>query len=157
MTEQRIVELAQIKGMVGSEIGQSAWIEVSQLKIDAFANITGDWQFIHIDPGRAARETPFGGAIAHGFLTLSLLSAMGASVVPRVEGLTMGVNYGFDRVRFLSPVPAGARVRGHFTLIEAEERAPGELTLKMRVEVEIEGARKPALLAEWLTRQYFRR
>jgi acyl dehydratase len=157
MSALRILPLTDIQAMVGRDIGVSQWIEVTQAKIDAFAEITGDRQFIHIDPERAARETPFGGAIAHGFLTLSLLSAMGQDVVPRVEGLAMGVNYGFDKLRFLSPVPAGSRVRGRFFLIEAEERAPGELTMKFKVDVEIEGGQKQALAAEWITRQYFRR
>jgi acyl dehydratase len=156
MIETRTIPFADIKAMVGSEIGVSQWVEVTQAKINAFADITGDWQFIHVDPERAARETPFCGAIAHGFLTLSLLSAMGAGIVPRVEGLAMGVNYGFDKLRFLSPVPAGSRVRGRFSLMEAEERSPGELTMKHRVDVEIEGSQKQALVAEWITRQYFR-
>ncbi|SRR5579883_1328049 len=156
MDRQRSVSAAEFKAMAGQEIGVSQWIEVTQAKINAFADVTGDQQFIHVDPERASRETPFGGAIAHGFLTLSLLSAMGMDVLPRVKGITMSVNYGFDKLRFLSPVPAGSRVRGRFRLLEAEERAAGELTLKYKVEVEIEGAEKAALAAEWLTRQYFR-
>src|SRR5271166_5486190 len=157
MSELRILPLTDIQAMVGREIGVSQWIEVTQAKIDAFADITGDRQFIHIDPERDARQTPFGGAIAHGFLTLALLSAMGQDVVPRVEGLAMGVNYGFDKLRFLSPMPAGSRVRGRFFLVEAEERTPDELTMKLKVDVEIEGGQKQALAAEWITRQYFRR
>jgi acyl dehydratase len=156
MGEQPILPASEIKAMVGREIGVSQWIEVTQAKINAFADITGDWQFIHIDPERTARETPFGGAIAHGFLTLSLLSAMGQDVVPRVAGIAMGVNYGFDKLRFLSPVPAGSRVRGRFSLLTAEERTPGELTMKYKVDVEIEGGQKLALAAEWVTRQYYR-
>ncbi len=156
MGELRILSLPDIKAMVGRNIGVSQWIEVTQEKINAFADITGDWQWIHIDPERAKRETPFGGSIAHGFLTLSLLSAMGQDVVPRVAGIAMGVNYGFDKLRFLSPVAAGSRVRGHFTLLEADERIPGELTMKFKVDVEIDGGQKPALSAEWITRQYFR-
>jgi acyl dehydratase len=152
----RKLPAAEIKAMAGREIGVSRWIDVTQAKINAFADATGDHQFIHVDPTRAALETPFGGAIAHGFLTLSLLSAMGMDVIPRVEGIAMSVNYGFDKLRFLSPVPAGSRVRGRFSLIEAEERTPGELTMKYKVEVEIEGGQKLALAAEWLTRQYFR-
>ncbi|MGA7329480.1 MAG: MaoC family dehydratase [Rhodomicrobium sp.] len=156
MEEPRRLAAGEIKALVGGEIGVSEWIEVTQAKIDAFADVTGDWQFIHIDPERSARETPFGGAVAHGFLTLSLLSAMGTQVIPRPEGLAMGVNYGFDKLRFLSPVPAGSRVRGRFWLLEAQERSPGELTMKYKVDVEIEGSQKHALVAEWLTRQYFR-
>ena len=152
----KVVPAAEIRAMVGREIGVSDWIDVTQSKIDAFADVTGDRQFIHVDPERAARETPFGGAIAHGFLTLSLLSAMGLDVIPKVEGLKMSVNYGFDKIRFLAPVPAGARVRGRFTLSSLEERTPGELTCTYTVEVDIEGGTKPALAAEWLTRQYYR-
>jgi acyl dehydratase len=156
MGEQPILPASEIKAMVGREIGVSQWIEVTQAKINAFADITGDWQFIHIDPERAARETPFGGAIAHGFLTLSLLSVMGQDVVPRVAGIAMGINYGFDKLRFLSPVPAGSRVRGRFSLLTADERTPGELTMKYKVDVEIESSQKLALAAEWVTRQYYR-
>jgi acyl dehydratase len=156
MDEPRKLAAGEIKASVGCEIGVSEWVEVTQAKIDAFAGITGDRQFIHVDPERAARETPFGGTIAHGFLTLSLLSDMATLVIPRAEGHTMSVNYGFDKLRFLSPVPAGSRLRGRFKLIEAEERHPGELTMKFKVDVEIEGGQKHALVAEWLTRQYFR-
>ncbi len=152
----KLIPAAEIKAMAGREIGVSSWIEVTQAKIDAFADNTGDWQFIHVDPERAARETPFGGTIAHGFLTLSLLSAMALEVIPGVAGLQMGVNYGFDKVRFVAPVPAGSRVRGRFTLRSVEERTPGELAFTFGVDVEIEGAAKPALVAEWLTRQYYR-
>jgi acyl dehydratase len=155
MRDTKKLTAEDIKALAGSEIGTSQWIEIEQEKIDAFANVTGDRQFIHVDPPRAARETPFGRTIAHGFLTLSLLSGMGMEVLPRAEGLLMSVNYGFDKVRFLSPVPAGSRVRGRFTLMSAEERTPGELTLKYKVEVEIENGGKLALAAEWLTRQYF--
>ncbi len=132
MTGKRLSAEA-IKALAGQPLGVSDWI----------------------DPERAARETPFGGAIAHGFLTLSLLSAMAYQVIPRVETSAMGVNYGFDKLRFLNPVKAGAKVRGRFTLMSAEERIAGELTLKFGVEVEIEGNAKPALAAEWLTRQYY--
>ncbi len=156
MSATRTLPAAEIKSMVGREIGVSNWIEVSQAKIDAFADVSGDFQFIHIDPERAKKETPFGGTIAHGFLTMSLLSAMGQDALARVENTVMGVNYGFDKLRFLSPVPAGSRVRGRFTLMSADERSPGELTLKYKVDVEIEGKEKPALSAEWLSRQYFR-
>jgi acyl dehydratase len=156
MSETRTLPASEIKNMVGREIGVSRWIEVTQAKIDAFADVSGDHQFIHVDPERAARETPFGGTIAHGFLTLSLLSAMGQDVLARVENLLMSVNYGFDKLRFLSPVPAGSRVRGRFSLMSADERSPGELTLKYKIDVEIEGREKLALSAEWLTRQYYR-
>lgn len=143
-----------LKALVGKEVGVSDWIKVDQAMIDTFADVTGDHQFIHVDAARAKAETPFGGTIAHGFLVLSLLSKMFIGTVPRIAGTTMGVNYGFDKVRFLTPVPSGARIRGRFTLIEADERAPGEITSRYAVAVEIEGAHKPALAAEWLTRAY---
>ncbi|MGB0506129.1 MAG: MaoC family dehydratase [Pikeienuella sp.] len=144
-----------LRGKIGEEIGVTGWMDVSQDMINQFADVTSDHQFIHIDPDRAAKETPFGGAIAHGFLTLSLLSAMFYEAGPSVEGVAMGVNYGLDKVRFLSPVPAGARVRGRFTLASFDETKPGEVTYKHNVTVEIEGADKPALIAEWIGRGYF--
>ncbi|MBX2855952.1 MAG: MaoC family dehydratase [Rhodobacteraceae bacterium] len=147
---------AALIGLVGEEIGVSDWTEITQARIDAFAEVSEDWQFIHVDPARAAAEAPFGGTIAHGFLTVSLLSRMGQQALPKLDGGWMGVNYGFDRLRFLAPVPVGARVRGRFTLAAAEERNPGELTLKYAVTVEVKDSDKPALAAEWLTRQYFR-
>ena len=129
----------------------SRWLTIDQARIDAFAEVIEDHQFIHVDPARAA-ETRFGGTIAHGFLTLSLLSAMAYDAIPLTDALS--VNYGFDRIRFLSPVPAGARVRGRFTLAEVEERAPGERTLRWDVSVEVEGSERPALVARWLSRRY---
>ncbi len=148
--------VADLPGLIGREIGVSRWIRVDQARIDAFADITDDHQFIHIDPVAAA-QTPFGGTIAHGFLTLSLLSAMTYDAVPPLEGVVMGVNYGFDKLRFLAPVPAGSNVRGRFKLMSAEEKGPmGDGTrwlLKHEVTVEIEGTDKPALIAEWLGMQ----
>lgn len=146
------IPVADLPGLVGEEIGVSGWIEVDQARIDAFAEITEDRQFIHVDP-EAARATPFGGTIAHGFLTLSLLSAMSYDAVPPLEGVAMGVNYGFDKLRFLAPVRAGSRVRGRFRLLSAEDRGGGRWLLKQEVTVEIEGAEKPALIAEWLGMQ----
>ena len=143
---------AALAGLVGTEVGVSRWITVDQARIDAFAEITEDRQFIHIDPVAAAR-TPFGGTIAHGFLTLSLLSAMTYDAVPPLEGVTMGINYGFDKLRFLAPVPAGSQVRGRFRLLSAEDRGGGRWLLKHEVTVEIDGSDKPALVAEWLGMQ----
>ncbi|MCO5129017.1 MAG: MaoC family dehydratase [Xanthobacteraceae bacterium] len=140
---------------VGKEIGVSAWHTVDQGRIDAFADVTEDHQFIHIDPERAARETPFGATVAHGFLTLSLLSVFSYEALPKVEGATMGVNYGFDKLRFVAPVRAGSRVRGRFTLTEATMRKPSELMSRTSVSVEIEGETKPALIADWLGLLYF--
>jgi acyl dehydratase len=136
--------------MVGQDIGVSAWHLVDQPRIDRFAEVTEDHQFIHVDPERAARETAFGSTIAHGFLTLSLLSVFAYETLPTLQGAAMGVNYGFDRLRFLSPVKAGRRVRGHFKLTEATMRAPKELLARTSVTVEIEGEAKPALVADWL-------
>ena len=141
-----------LQGLIGQEVGVSRWIEVSQARIDAFADCTEDRQFIHVDP-EAARATPFGGTIAHGFLTLSLASAMSYDAVAPLEGVVMGVNYGFDKLRFLAPVLAGSRVRGRFRLLSAEDKGNGRWLLKHELTVEIEGGDKPALIAEWLGMQ----
>lgn len=145
--------VTRMEGLVGKEIGISSWREVTQDEIDRFAEVTDDPQYIHIDPVRAA-ETPFGGTIAHGFLTLSLLSSMSREAV-NLEGRRMGVNYGFDKVRFVAPVRSGARVRARFGLKSFEARKDGGYTLIYDVSVEIEGASKPALTAEWLALAYF--
>jgi acyl dehydratase len=141
--------LDEIRGRIGDEIGVSGWLIVDQARIDAFADATEDRQFIHVDP-HAATRTPFGGTIAHGFLTLSLLSRMAAEAILVPEGLKMAVNYGFDRVRFLAPVRSGKRVRGRFTLDSVEEKAAGQYLMRHQVTVEIEGEDRPALTAEWL-------
>ncbi len=144
-----IATLDDIRSRIGTEIGVSDWIEVTQERIDAFADATEDRQFIHIDPAAAAR-TPFGSTIAHGFLSLSLLSRMAADVMQMPETTKMAVNYGLDRVRFIAPVRAGKHVRGRFTLTAAEDKAPGQLLLRHDVTVEIEGESKPALTAQWI-------
>jgi acyl dehydratase len=144
-----VATLDQIREQVGQPIGASDWIEVGQERITNFADATDDHQFIHIDPVAAA-QTPFGGTIAHGFLSLSLLSRMAADVMLIPDTAKMAVNYGLDRVRFIAPVRAGKRVRGHFTLDSADEKAPGQLLLKHNVTVEIEGEERPALTAQWL-------
>lgn len=135
---------------IGKEIGVSRWFEVDQARIDAFAKVTEDEQFIHVDPERAS-ATPFRGTIAHGFLSLSLLAPMSFDVIPTIAGQVMAVNYGFDRVRMLSPVPSGRRVRGRFVVEDVTERSPGQFLQKCDVTVEIEGIEKPALKAAWLT------
>lgn len=140
-----------LQALVGHELGVSAWHVVDQGMIDRFAEVTGDDQFIHVDPARAAAESPFGGTIAHGFLTLSLLSLFGREALPAIARRRMGVNYGFDKVRFVAPVRSGARVRGRFRLAQAERRSPSEIGLCYAVTVEIEGGAKPALVAEWRT------
>jgi acyl dehydratase len=144
-----IASIEDIQAKVGSEIGISDWIPIDQARIDAFAEITEDPQFIHIDP-EAAAKTPFGGTVAHGFLTLSLLSRMAAGAMLRPEGVKMGVNYGFERVRFMAPVRSGKRVRGRFRLVRCEEKKPGQWQFVHEVAVEIEGEEKPALVAEWI-------
>ena len=143
---------SDLQSLVGQEVGLSRWISVDQARIDAFARITEDEQFIHVDP-EAARTTPFGGTIAHGFLTLSLASAMSYDAVAPLDGVVMGVNYGFDKLRFLAQVPAGSNIRGRFKLLSAEDKGGGRWLLKHELTVEIEGADKPALIAEWLSMQ----
>ena len=142
-------KLSEIKNRVGEEIGVSDWITVDQQRIDAFADATEDRQFIHVD-ATAAAQTAFGGTIAHGFLTLSLLSRMGAEAMLIPESLKMAVNYGLDRVRFIAPVRSGKRVRGRFVLDSIEEKAPGQVLLRHTVTVEIEDEEKLALTAVWL-------
>ena len=149
-----LASLTEIKSRIGDEVGVSSWIEIDQARIDAFAEATEDRQFIHVDP-QAAAQTRFGGAIAHGFLSLSLLSRMGAEAVLVPDGMKIAVNYGLDRVRFLAPVRSGKRVRGRFTLDSVEEKAPGQILLKHQVTVEIEDEDRPALSATWLTLLFF--
>jgi acyl dehydratase len=145
------LHISELRDRVGQEVGVSRWIEVTQGMIDGFAEVTQDRQFIHVDPARAAAETPFGGTIAHGFLTLSLLSACAYDALPQIEGRAMGINYGFDKIRFLSPVRSGSRVRARFRLAEVQMRSPTEALMRYGVMVEIEGAERPALAADWLT------
>jgi acyl dehydratase len=145
--------LDAIKARTGEEIGVSSWLVVDQARINAFADTTEDRQFIHVDP-QAAALTPFGGTVAHGFLSLSLLSRMAAEAMLLPDTLKMAVNYGLDRVRFIAPVRAGSRIRGRFTLDSVEEKAPGQIMLRHQVIVEIEGEPKPALTAQWLSLIY---
>ncbi|AWL96617.1 MULTISPECIES: MaoC family dehydratase [Bradyrhizobium] len=149
------ISLEAYQAMVGKEIGVSSWHLIDQPRIDTYADVIEDHQFIHVDPERAKKETAFGTTIAHGFLTMSLLSIMSYEVMPVIAGTTMGVNYGFDKLRFISPVRSGKRVRGRFVLAEAKLRKPNELQSRTNVTVEIEGEDKPALVAEWLGLIYF--
>ena len=130
----------------------SDWVEVTQTMIDTFADATGDHQFIHVDPERA-KMTPFGGTIAHGFLTLSLMPLLASKVpdAPQIEGARMGVNYGGNKVRFLTPVRSGSRVRGRFKLLSFDEKRAGQWQQTTEYTVEIEGADKPAMIAEWIS------
>jgi acyl dehydratase len=149
------ITLDAYQAMVGKEIGVSSWHLIDQARIDTYADVIEDHQFIHVDPERARKETAFGTTIAHGFLTMSLLSIMSYEVMPTIAGTTMGVNYGFDKLRFISPVRSGKRVRGRFVLAEARLRKPNELQSRTNVTVEIEGEDKPALVADWLGLIYF--
>ncbi|MEK9279948.1 MULTISPECIES: MaoC family dehydratase [unclassified Bradyrhizobium] len=149
------ISLEAYQALVGKEVGVSSWHLIDQPRINSYADVIEDHQFIHVDPERAKKETAFGTTIAHGFLTMSLLSIMSYEVMPVIAGTTMGVNYGFDKLRFISPVRAGKRVRGRFVLTEAKLRKPNELQSRTNVTVEIEGEDKPALVAEWLGLIYF--
>jgi acyl dehydratase len=143
------ISLEAYKALVGTCVGTSEWLPVTQDLIDRFARCTGDEQFIHVDAERAA-GTPFGGTIAHGFLTLSLLTCLAEHAIPRLAGATMGVNAGFDSVRFVAPVRAGRAICGRFVLKEFAERKPGQWRSAFDVTVDIEGEERPALVAEWL-------
>ena len=149
-----IVSKEELFGMVGQPVGTSEWMLIDQDRVNKFAEATGDFQFIHVDPERA-KMTPFGGPIAHGFLSLSLLPVLTAQAdLPRLEGVKMGVNYGGNKTRFIAPVKVGKRVRGHFKMLEIEEKRPGQFQQTMEFTLEIEGEDKPALMAEWIT-QFF--
>ena len=149
ISDNPAVPIAALCDRIGEEIGISDWMLVDQSRIDVFADVTEDRQWIHIDPAAAA-ESPFGGTIAHGFLSLSLLAPLSYSAMPAVENLQTGVNYGFNNVRFLTPVRSGKRVRGRFMLKELVERTPGRWQMTVNATVEIEGETKPALVAEWM-------
>jgi acyl dehydratase len=145
------ISIETLKQKIGTVIGVSDWHVVTQEMIDRFAEVTSDYQFIHVDPVRAKAETPFGGTIAHGYLVLSLIAPMGYEALPRLEGRLMGINYGLDKVRFLSPVRAGSRLRAHFKLKDVAPRSEKEILLKNEVTIELEGADKPAVYAEALS------
>lgn len=144
------VEISHLEARLGQQIGTSAWRTVDQQRINAFADATDDWQFIHVDPDRARAALAAGGTIAHGFLVLSLLSAMAAEAVPPIRGLAMGMNYGFDKVRFVSPVPSGARIRARFLVRGVERAGEGRFRVRYDISIDIEGQGKPALVAEWI-------
>ena len=140
----------ELSARVGTSLGTSEWFAIDQKTIDGFADLTHDQYFIHIDPKRAAAETPFGGTIAHGFLTMSLLSPMAYQACPVVKGSKTNVNYGFNRLRFVAPVRSGSRIRGHFVLRSFDVHPSGRWQAIYDVKVEIEGESKPALIAEWI-------
>jgi acyl dehydratase len=147
---QQTTSLAELKTKVGQEIGVSDWYVIDQAKIDAFAHATGDHQYIHVDPVRAA-ATPFGGTIAHGLLTLSLSAVMFQQAMPPIANRKMGINYGFNKVRFLAPVRAGSSVRGRFMLKDLTDRGNNEFVATFEITIEIQGTSKPAVIAEWLS------
>ena len=149
----KTIKAADLQAAVGTDLGVSDWITIEQDRVNQFADVTEDHQFIHVNP-EMAKMTPFGGPIAHGFLTLSLLSKFSEQGGLIIEGVKMGVNYGFEKVRFLAPVKVGKKVRGHFKLKAAEEKRPGQYLLTYEVTVEIEGEEKPALVADWLGMQF---
>ena len=142
----------ELFGLVGQELGTSDWFQFDQDRINKFADVTEDRQFIHVDPARAA-DSPFGGTIVHGMLTLSLIVHLCENFVPAIEGVRMVINYGFDRVRFATPVKADGRVRAVVMLKDAKERS-GQILVKAKITIEVEGKSKPALVAEWLTMHF---
>ncbi|SDR47335.1 MaoC family dehydratase [Pseudovibrio sp. Tun.PSC04-5.I4] len=145
----------ELEAKVGHELGLSSWVVVDQEMITAFGKLTFDEQFIHMDDARAKAETPFGGTIAHGFLTLSLASKFAIEVLPRVKSQSMGVNYGFNKIRFLHPVASGKRIRGRFTLDKLTRKGQGQILQEFGLSIEIEGVESPAMVAKWLTMTYF--
>jgi len=152
---KRVIEgVEELKVLVGAEAGVSDWVEVTQPMINGFADITGDHQWIHVDVERAGKDSPFGGTIAHGFLTLSLLARLSQESIEHRGNFKMRINYGLNRLRFVSPVPAGSRVRARFAVRSVDD-VPGGIQTVWQVTVEIDGATKPALVAEWLTRAYY--
>lgn len=144
------IKAHELPGLVGQELGPSPWFEITQERVNQFADATNDHQFIHVDPEKAA-QTPFGGPIAHGFLSLSLLSYLNAQIAVVPENLAMGINYGSDRVRYLAPVRVGKRIRSRQKVLEVTEKNPGQWLMKNEVTVEIEGEETPALVAEILS------
>lgn len=148
MTER--IKAEDLPGLVGKKLPPSPWLEITQDRVNQFADATNDHQFIHTDPEKAG-QTPFGGPIAHGFLTLSLLSYLNAQTAKVPDNLVMGINYGSDKVRFLMPVRVGKRIRAHQTVLDVTEKKPGHYLFKNEVTVEIEGEETPALVAEILS------
>ncbi len=140
----------EILKLVGSDLGYSEWFHIDQERVNQFADVTLDHQFIHVDP-EAAATTPFGGPIVHGFLTLSLLVHLAEQLAAKPDNLAMAINYGFNKIRFLAPVPVGSDVRVHMTVADVAERHPGQFQITHDVTVEIQGHEKPALIAQWLS------
>jgi len=146
----KTVSKEELKDYIGKETGVSDWFLIDQDRINKFADVTMDHQFIHVDP-EAAAKTPFGTTIAHGFLTLSMLAHLGSGSMLEVEGAVMGINYGTEKVRFLSPVKVDSEIRARVKLADVTEKGGGRLLLKNEITIEIKGEKHPALIAEWLT------
>ena len=142
--------IIEIKKFLGSEVGLSDWVTVDQERINKFAKLTEDEQFIHIDPERASKETPFGGTVAHGFLTLSMLVKLAESALPKIKDVKFTINYGFDKIRFIYPVAANSNLRARFILKEVEERSLTQIMTKWDVSVEIKNVERPAIVATWV-------
>jgi acyl dehydratase len=151
---RKTISAADYAAMVGTEIGVSPWLTVTQDMINQFADVCGDHQFIHVNE-ELAKQTPFGSTIAHGFLTLSLLSQFGYGALPLIDGVKMGINYGMNKLRFLAPVKSGKNIRGRFKLLSLDTSKPGQRMAIVEATVEIEGEAKPALIAEWVTLSYY--
>mgnify|MGYP001235929112 FL=1 len=142
--------ISEIKKFLGSEVGLSDWVVINQERINKFAKLTEDEQFIHIDPERASKETPFGGTVAHGFLTLSMLVKLAESALPKIKDVKFTINYGFDKIRFIYPVAANSNLRARFILKEVEERSLTQIMTKWDVSVEIKNVERPAIVATWV-------
>ena len=149
-----VLTVAELRAQIGQEVGFASWLTISQKMIDTFADLTNDHQYIHVDESRAMRETSYGGTIAHGFLTLSMLTQMLMSAVPTIKGASTSINYGFDKIRFLTPVLSGSAIRGRFILAAVDERVPNELTVRYETTLEVRDNDRPALFADWLVRLY---
>jgi acyl dehydratase len=148
------ISYEEIKEKVGKVVGKSEWYEINQETINKFADLTKDHFFIHVDPERVRKETPLDTTIAHGFLSVSMLSAMSYDCVPGIDGAHFGLNYGFNKLRFVSPVPVNSKIRGHFTLKDIDRKDTGEITMTYDVIVELENQEKPVLAAEWITKAF---
>ena len=142
--------ITEMKKSLGSEVGLSDWVVINQERINKFAKLTEDEQFIHIDPERASKETPFGGTVAHGFLTLSMLVKLAESALPKIKDVKFTINYGFDKIRFIYPVAANSNLRARFILKEVEERSLTQIMTKWDVSVEIKNVERPAIVATWV-------
>lgn len=151
MSDELRLSISGLAAKIGNELAVSQWITIDQRMIDSFAAVTGDYQFIHVNPARARQESQFGGTIAHGLLVLSLLPALAHQSLPAIDGRKMNINYGFDRVRFTTPVPVGSDIRARIMLKDVTRKSPQNLLIRYGVTVEIKGAEKPAVMIDWLT------